>query len=141
MTSLTDFQQVADKAVLHDAPPVLTTVNRTFELPVGLYVATVAAYLGFIGIMALGFGNPELAIPMVIFALFVVAGFGVPMLWTKIGPATRTRALDWGRLGAKGIQTFTGPVTRRDAAVQVLILPVLIVLWGLATVLIAALVR
>lgn len=145
MTSLTDLQRVADKAVLHDAPPVRAPervgVNRTFELPVGLYVATVGAYLGFIGIMALGFGNPALAIPMAIFVIIIVAGFGVPMLWARMGPDKPSRALDWGRLGAKGIQTPSGAVTRRDAATQVLILPVLIVFWGLAVVTIAALAR
>lgn len=141
MTSLTDRERIADKAVLRKAPPVRTIVDRTFELPLGLYVATVVAYLGFLGIMAVGFGNPHLAIPMVIFTVIVLMGFGVPAVWVRLKPEATARALDWGRLASKGIQTFTGPVSSRDAAVQVLVLPVLILFWGFAMVTIAALIR
>ena len=43
-------------------------VDRTFELPGALYVATVGCYLAFLGIMLIGLANPVLIIPMVIFS-------------------------------------------------------------------------
>ena len=87
-----------------------------------------------------GFANPEMVLPVAIFAVFVVAGFGVPAMWTRLAPGTRSRALSWERFRREGIITAYGPVSARDASVQVLILPVLIFLWGVFTVTIAALV-
>ena len=58
--------------------------DRNFELPNGLYVATAGLYLGFLAVMAAGLGNPGLVIPMAIFAFFIVAGFGVPAIWTRL---------------------------------------------------------
>ena len=131
-------ENVAEKARIVEAPRLPTKVDRSFEIPTGLYGATVAAYLGFIGVMAVGFGNPALIISMVIFALVVIAAFGVPMVWTRLAPDTTKRAKSWGELAAKGIQTHTGLTSARDAAIQMLILPVLILLWGFAVLTIAA---
>ncbi len=133
--------QIAQNAVIRTAAPrVATPTDRTFELPTGLYVATVALFLGFIGTLAIGFANPEMVIPFVIFALFVVAGFGVPAVWTKLAPDTKSKPKTWGRFRQEGIMTAYGRTSARDATVQVLILPVLIFAWGLITVTIAALV-
>ena len=131
---------VAEHAVIVEAPRTAHEVDRTFELPKGLYVATVGLYLGFLAVMAAGLSTPGLIIPMAIFTLFVVAGFGLPAVWTKIGPEHAGKNMSWARLVSRGIATHTGRVTARDAAVQVLILPVLIFCWGVATVTIAALV-
>ena len=113
-------------------------VDRSFEMPVALYAATVALYLGFVAVMAIGLASPGLAIPMAIFALFIVAGFGVPALWTQIGPKHGARPLRLQQLMHKGIATYTGRLNGRDAAVQMLILPVLILGWGLAVMTIRA---
>ena len=119
-------------------------VDRNFELPTALYAATAGLYLTFLAVMFAGLGNPGLVIPMAIFALFIVAGFGVPAIWTRIKSnavdANDTRPMTMGRFEAQGIMTHTGPLAPRDATVQVLILPVLIVMWAIAAVTIAALV-
>lgn len=117
-----------------------TVVDRTFGLPRRLYVATVALYLGFVLTLGIGFGNPEMAIPVAIFVVFILAGFGVPALWTRIGPDDASRPLSWGRFTEDGIMTLTGRVAAPHAAAQVLVLPVLIVLWATAVLVIAALV-
>lgn len=117
------------------------TVDRSFELPKVLYGATVAFYLGFLGVMAAGFQAPDLAIPMAIFALFVFAGFGLPSLWVRMQPDNPARAMSWTRLRRDGVMTLTGRVAARDVAVQVLILPAIVFAWGLVTVTIAASVR
>ena len=131
---------VAEHAAIHAAPKVRHEVDRSFELPKGLYVATLAFYLGFLAVMAAGLSTPGLIIPMVIFTLFIVAGFGLPALWTRITPDHKGRNMSWARLASQGIATHTGRVSARDAAVQVLILPALVFCWGVATVIIAALV-
>lgn len=129
---------VTEKARIVDAPKVPVTVDRTFEIPKGVYVATVGGYLGFLAIMTATFGNPGLIIPMAIFVFFIAAGFGIPMIWTRLAPATKSRPKSYGEFASKGIMTHTGWTSARDATTQVLILPVLILLWGLAVMTIAA---
>ena len=121
------------------APRHQVDVDRNFELPTGLYAATVGLYMAFLAITWTAFANPGLAIPMVIFAVFVVAGFGVPAIWTRLRD-NPGKPLPFHRFKAQGIQTLTGKCSARDAMVQMLILPVLIVFWGLAVAVIAALV-
>lgn len=118
--------------------PHATTVDRTFELPTGLYAGTVGAYLAFIGLMALIFHNPELALPLVIITFFIFACFGVLSIWANMNPDTRSRSLGWYDFKRKGIQTLSGRLDASSAAVQVLILPVLILVWGLAIAVIVA---
>lgn len=134
-------EQLAARAEIVTVPQAdETVVDRTFGLPRRLYALTVALYLGFVLILGAGFGNPEMAIPVAIFVLFIVAGFGVPALWTRIGPDHASRPLAWSRFAGEGIMTLTGRVTARDAVAQVLILPVLIFLWATTVLVIAALV-
>ena len=132
---------VAEQARIVEAPKTRHEVDRSFELPKGLYAATVALYLGFIAVMATGLSAPGLTIPMAIFATFIVAGFGVPAIWTKLAPANASRQMSIAQLRRDGIRTLTGRLSARDAAVQMLILPIIIFCWGVATITIAALVR
>jgi hypothetical protein len=114
--------------------------DRNFGLPTALYGATVAGYLGFLLVVGSAFANPALAIPMAIFVVFIIAGFGVPALWTRLaGNTSEPQTL--GEFEARGIQTHTGRLAAKDASIQVLILPVLLVVWGLAVAVIAAVVR
>lgn len=131
---------LAQHADIRQLPRPEATVDRTFGLPKQLYIATVALYLGFLAVMGVGFATPGLAIPMAIFAFFIVAGFGLPALWTTMQPDNPSRPLAWGHFASEGIMTLTGRVRAADAAVQVLILPALILLWGAAVVTIAALI-
>ncbi|MEO0700428.1 MAG: hypothetical protein AAFY81_12030 [Pseudomonadota bacterium] len=119
------------------APRHQVEVDQNFELPSVLFGATVACYLAFLGVMLGAFAAPILAIPMVIFAGFIVAGFGLPMIWTRLAN-NRSRPLSYGQFQTDGIMTNTGRCAPRDAMIQMLILPVLIVLWGLAVAIIAA---
>ena len=120
--------------------PTLPEVDRSFGMPKALYAATVALYLGFVLVMGAAFANPEMAIPAAIFAIFIIAGFGVPTIWARLAGNTSEPAT-LGEFGVKGIMTHTGRLAPRDATVQMLILPVLLVCWGLTVAVIAALVR
>lgn len=139
MSKLISTELLDQKARIVEAPARKPTeVDRTFELPRALYGATVACYLAFLGIMFAAFTTPGLIIPMAIFAFFIVAGFGIPTVWTRLSPETKSRALTLGGFRGQGVMTHTGRLAPRDAAIQMLILPVLIVLWALAVVTIAA---
>ncbi len=137
-------EAIAENAIVHEAPPVAVhhvEVDRSFELPRSLYAATVACYLSFLLIMGLCFATPSLILPMAIFAFIIIAGFGVPTIWTRLAHGKRVKALSWARFRRDGIATITGRNTASQATVQVLILPALILVWGMAVVTIAAIVR
>ena len=136
-------QVIATKAVVHSEAALLAPheVDRSFELPTALYAASVALFLGFMAVTAVGFGDPELILPMAVIVLSIVAIFGVPAIWVRLAPGNPKSAKSWSRFRLDGIVTGSGHTGARDAMVQVLIMPVLIFLWGVATVIIAALVR
>ena len=132
---------VAEQATIVAAPKPLHEVDRTFQLPKGLYAATVGLYLGFLVVMAVGFSTPGLIIPMAIFTIIIVAGFGVPAVWTRLSPITESKQITFSTLQREGISTLTGRLSAKDASVQMLILPIIVFCWGVATVSIATLVR
>ncbi len=136
-------EQLALSADIHAQPPAVTSMaptDRTFELPTALYAITAALFMGFIALMAVGFADRELVIPLAICAVFIVCFFGIPSIWTRLEPEASSKASSWARFQQNGIMTAYGHTSARDATVQVLILPVLIFVWGVVTVVIAALV-
>lgn len=114
--------------------------DRQFGLPAALYGAMVGCYLAFLAIAAVTFGNAALAIPLVIFAVAIVAGFGVPALWTRLRD-NPSAPPSMGEFAQRGVMTNTGRLSARDAAIQILTLPVLVAVWGAVAFIIAALVR
>lgn len=146
MSERHDLKLLAADALIIPAPRLTKTevaepracTDRNFELPTALYVVTVGSYLAFLGVMAIGFQSPGLILPMVIFVVYVVMAFATPALWTRMKPDSASRALTLGQFRARGIDTYTGHNTSGAAAIQMLLLPVLILLWGVATVIIAA---
>jgi hypothetical protein len=130
---------LAAVASVTDAP-VQTRVDRTFELPAGLYGLTVACYLGFLGLMSVLFMNGELVLPMVAFVVSIIGGFGLGWKWVAMNPGSDARTLTMGQFASRGIQTLSGRLTAAEASAQVLILPVLLMCWGVAVAVIFAVV-
>ena len=83
---------------------------------------TALAYLAFLSLLALGFGEQVALVPLALFALFAVVGFGMPAL--KAIPRT---------VGA--------PVERhsRLGAMLQLVFPAIILCWGLIVVMVVVL--
>ncbi|GAA0275282.1 hypothetical protein GCM10009127_14840 [Alteraurantiacibacter aestuarii] len=136
-------ETIAQHAIVHTAMPAAhrpTIVDRSFELPRGLYIATVGCYLSFMLVTGLCFGNPGLILPMGVIIFLIIAGFGIPTIWTKLAPQSPVRAKSWARFQQDGITTISGHNSAAQASVQVLILPVLVLIWGVAVVTIAAIV-
>lgn len=147
MSQMLHRELVAEKAIVHKAHPVANDTeapraffNHTFELPAGVYAASLGCFVTFLATMVVGFGNPELGILMAIFGVFFAGFYGIPVLFVKESPEGTNKALTWGQFKSRGIMTLTGRLPASEAIAQVLVLPVLIVLWGLACVVIAALV-
>lgn len=144
MAQKLDRAEIDAQADVHADLPATAgahVVDRSFELPAGLYIATVACYLIFLATTALAFSAPQLILPMVMFVFFIIAGFGIPTIWAKLAPDNSVKAKSWAKFQREGITSLTGHNTAAEATVQVLILPALIVVWGLAVVTIAAIVR
>ncbi len=131
-------QQIAEQAILHEAPVLATTVDRTFEVPTGLYLVMAGLFFAAAGVMALGFAAPMMVVPTGIIAVFIAMFFAVPAMWVRMKPDNPQRATSWERFRRHGIMTPYGRSSANAAATQMLILPALILLWGLAVVTIAA---
>lgn len=131
-------------AIGHNAPEetahVPTPTLRSFDLPTGLFAATVGLYFAFLAVMAVAFADPRLIVPMGIFYIYIIMAFGVPALWVRMKPDHTDRPLSWSQFMREGIATHTGRMAGKDAAVQVLILPTLIFGWGVAMAVIVALI-
>lgn len=131
----------ADARILPRTAPFDTKVGRNFDLPPVLHAATVGLYLAFLGVMAIAFQDRGLIIPMAIFVIYILMAFGVPAMWVRMKPDHASPPLSWSDFSRFGINTYTGNMSAKDATGQVLILPVLILGWGVAIAVIAALVR
>ena len=139
-------QQVHDMIARGDARIVEAPVRhqveaeRNFGLPAGIYGTMIGCYLGFLALAMLAFANPVLAVVMVICAFSIMAGFAVPTLWTRLR-GNPGAAPTMGEFSVKGVMTNTGRLSASEAAIQVLTLPVLVLCWGVAAFVIAAIVR
>lgn len=142
MAELLNREIVAEKAIVHAEAPQLRVphqVDRNFELPTVLYGMTALGYFGFLALTGAAFGSRELALPMGIIVAFLIMFFGVNAKWVRMKPDNPGHAKSWDRFLRDGIQIATGPLRAKDAMIQVLLLPVLILAWGVAVVAIAAL--
>jgi hypothetical protein len=143
MTARFDKRLLARSADLVSAPapvpaPPRACTDRGFELPTALYVATIGSYLAFLGIMAVGFQSRDMLLPMAIFTIYIAMLFGLPTLWARMKAETATPPLTLGAFWRHGVQTYTGHNRAGAAAIQMLLLPAMILLWGVAVVVIAA---
>jgi hypothetical protein len=142
MSRMLHNEIVAEKAFIHRENPVLRREfpDQTFEFPAPLFAVSLGLFAAFLVVMTIGFGNPALAIPMAICAIFLVGFFGIPALFVREAPDYANKAMSWGQFRMRGIDTLTGRLPAGEAVVQMLVLPVLLVVWGLACIIIAALV-
>lgn len=110
--------------------------DRSFGLPPVFYAVTIAGYLGFLAVMAMAVMNAELGLPMAIIALFLVVVFTVPFACVRVGGRNIVR---FRAFRQRGIEIATGHLGGGAAAVQVLIIPLLVLFWGVVFGLIAVL--
>jgi hypothetical protein len=114
--------------------------SRHFDLPAALHTGYFGLLLAYLAVMFLGFRAPGMIIPIAICVIFTVGFYVVPALWSGMRPERKSQPASIASLLGKGVQTHVGWLSGRDAVVQVLTIPVLILCWGLAVVTIAAIV-
>ena len=123
------------------APPLARACNdQSFELPAGVYVAMAFMFAGFVGVLAFAFRSNMSVSYGVIFA-FLAAYFAVPALFPRMARGhSATKSLDWSTFRENGIVTATGHATSLEATILVLLLPFLILCFGIAVTIVAAMV-
>jgi hypothetical protein len=105
-----------------------------------MYVAMALMFAGFVGVLAFSFRSNMAVSYGVIFA-FLTAYFAVPALFPRMARGhSATKSLDWSAFREKGISTATGHATSIEATILVLLLPFLILCFGIAVATIAAVV-
>ncbi|HEU4704344.1 MAG TPA: hypothetical protein VFS45_01345 [Sphingomicrobium sp.] len=121
-----------------EAPAQRASVDHSFEFPTRIYAAMAALLFGFMAVMAVGFAHPRMVVPMAVNFVFLTAFFAVPVIFVTGSPATGRGALSWSDFMSRGVDTATGHCPGREAVVLTLMLPFLILCWGLVVVAIAA---
>lgn len=119
------------------APVERACTDQNFELPGGIYIAMAAMFAGFVLVMTAAFRGHMAVSYGVIFA-FITAFFAVPSILPRLAPKDRKQALSWFDFRKRGIVTATGRVSAGGATILVLILPFLILFFGIAVATIAA---
>jgi len=115
--------------------------DQSFELPTAIYIAMATMFAGFIAVLSLAFRGGHMAVVYGVIFAFIAAYFAVPALFPGQAPKeSRTRALGVFDFGHRGIATATGRASARDATILVLLLPFLILCFGVAVAVISVLV-
>ena len=112
--------------------------DQSFELPPVLHFATGAMFLGFVSVLTAAFSN-HMAVSFGVIAAFIAAFFAVPTIFAR-SESFGGQALGWSEFMERGVDTATGRTGAGEAATLVLLLPFLILCFGIAVVTIAALV-
>lgn len=116
------------------APSGRACDDQSFELPGGLYAAMALMFTGFIAVLGLAFRGGHMAVAYGVIFAFIAAYFAIPAMFQQ------KQGLSWSMFRYRGIQTATGRSSAADATVLVLLLPFLILCFGIAVAAIAALV-
>lgn len=121
------------------APAERACSDQSFELPTGIYFAMVSMFAGFVAVLGSAFRGGHMGVVIGVIFAFIAAFFAVPTLFPRMVPEdSRRKALSWDEFQARGIRTATGRATALDATILVLVLPFLILCFGIAVATIAA---
>lgn len=134
-------EQLLVRDEIVDAPAKRACEDQSFELPTAIYVAMAAMFAGFIAVLSFAFRSGHLAVAYGVIFAFIAAYFAVPALFPLQAPGRRRRALSLFDFADRGIVTATGRSNARDATILVLLLPFLILCFGIAVATIASLIR
>lgn len=103
---------------------------HVFDLHPALHIGVFAGFFAYLGIMWAAFGEKGLVIPFAIFAVFLAGAFIVPAWWARVAPG-EGRAPSFADFMRDGVVCATGHQTAGAALVQVLIMPAMLIGWGL----------
>ena len=133
-------EQLLARGEVVGAPAERACTEQSFELPTGIYAAMISMFAGFVAVLGLSFRGGHMAVVVGIIFVFIAAFFTIPAMFAGVARGTSaTKALSWAAFRQRGISTATGHSTAGEATVLVLLLPFLILCFGIAVVSIAAL--
>jgi hypothetical protein len=134
-------QQLLERGEVVAAPSQRACHDQTFELPVGIYIAMASMFTGFVAVLSFAFRGGHMAVVYGVIFAFIAAFFAIPAVFPAMaGDSGRSRALSWFDFRDRGIAMATGHAPAREAAILVLLLPFLILCFGVAVATIATLV-
>ena len=116
------------------APTERACTDQSFELPGGIYASMAMMFTGFVGVLALAFRGGHMSVAYGVIFAFIAAYFAIPAIFQQ------KQGLSWSMFRYRGVQTATGRSSAAEATVLVLLLPFLILCFGIAVATIAALV-
>lgn len=127
-------------AAFADAVPLRRNRGaHIFDLHPALHIGVFGGFFAYLGVMWAAFGEKGLVIPFAIFAVFLAGAFIVPAWWARIAPG-EGRKPGWDEFMADGIACETGRLNAPATIVQVMVMPVMLIGWGLIVAVIKALV-
>ena len=141
MTGRQTHAQLLAQGEIVSAPADRACRDQSFELPAAIYTAMATMFTGFVAVLGLAFRGGHMAVVVGVIFAFIAAFFAVPAMFPGVArKEASTTALSWSEFADSGIMTATGHSSAREATTLVLLLPFLILLFGIAVVTIASLV-
>jgi hypothetical protein len=123
-----------------EAPAGRACRDQCFELPRGIYIAMALMFAGFFAILATAFRGGHMAVGYGVISAFIATFFAVPAAFPNVGRKDgRNRARSWFDFSDRGMMTATGHSSAGEATILVLLLPFLVLCFGIAVTTIAAL--
>jgi hypothetical protein len=119
----------ADLSLRQTAEPV------GFQIPAGIWVAMIACYAVFLGMLLFATGGAQAIFMIVVSGLYVAMFFGTARTMLRQAPQQPQSPL--ARSGGK-LATIYGPLGMGEVATQMLIVPGLIACFGVVIVIIRA---
>jgi hypothetical protein len=117
-------REIADRAVFHSATAAPDVPQVVGKMIIGSFVALLATFAVMIA------HSREAMFAIAVCAVFLFMFFAVPTIFLRVEPK-HGKQPDFDTFIWKGIDTFTGHVSGRDALAQILIVPVLLTMTAL----------
>ena len=136
----TQQQLLAQGEIVARAVRSVPAAIRASNFPAGIYIAMATMFTGFVAVLGLAFRGGHMAVVVrrhIRFHRCLLCGAGNV---SAVAAREKHRALSWSEFGDRGIMTATGHSSAREATILVLLLPFLILCFGIAVVAIASLV-
>ena len=123
------------------APQPVTAVRRTralsrvchAQMHPGVYKVALACWMGFLGVFVLTFLSSANALFMIaIDTVYAVMFFGIPWVFHRMTPKDETGPRDFFSFLNGRVDTIYGPIRAGEALLQVILVPLLLGLGGIA---------
>ncbi|MBS0278298.1 MAG: hypothetical protein JSR81_11800 [Proteobacteria bacterium] len=123
------------------APPPAAAVQRTHavstvcyeQMHPGVYKVALACWMGFLGVFVVTFFSSANALFMIVIdGVYAVMFFGIPWVFHRIAPQSVVRPRDFFSFLNGSVDTIYGPIRASEALLQVILVPLLLGIGGIA---------